>query len=137
MTLISRLCPARNLRSSMQVELREIQRKLGVTTIFVTHDQSEALSLSGRLAVMSEGTFASSERRRKLIEAGEPCARMGTIVAQVYQGRHVDLFVGCTGSSPERLLVRSAGYQAMTRWQVDAQVGISISTDEAVAFAAG
>ena len=45
----------KNLRASMQVELREIQRKLGVTTIFVTHDQSEALSLSDRLAVMSEG----------------------------------------------------------------------------------
>ena len=39
----------------MQVELKEIQRKLGVTTIFVTHDQSEALSLSDRVAVMSQG----------------------------------------------------------------------------------
>ena len=45
----------KNLRSSMQVEIKEIQRKLGVTTIFVTHDQSEALSLSDRIAVMSEG----------------------------------------------------------------------------------
>jgi len=35
----------KNLRTSMPVELREIQRQLGVTTIFVTHDQSEALSL--------------------------------------------------------------------------------------------
>ena len=42
----------RNLRASMQVEIKEIQRKLGVTTIFVTHDQSEALSLSDRIAVM-------------------------------------------------------------------------------------
>jgi spermidine/putrescine ABC transporter ATP-binding subunit len=45
----------RNLRAAMQVELRDIQRKLGVTTIFVTHDQSEALSLSDRIAVISEG----------------------------------------------------------------------------------
>jgi len=45
----------KSLRASMQVELKEIQRKLGVTTIFVTHDQSEALSLSDRIAVMSEG----------------------------------------------------------------------------------
>jgi putative spermidine/putrescine transport system ATP-binding protein/spermidine/putrescine transport system ATP-binding protein len=45
----------RNLRASMQVELRDIQRKLGVTTIFVTHDQSEALSLSDRIAVISQG----------------------------------------------------------------------------------
>src|SRR6195256_3993441 len=45
----------RNLRAAMQVELKDIQRKLGVTTIFVTHDQSEALSLSDRIAVMAEG----------------------------------------------------------------------------------
>jgi ABC-type Fe3+/spermidine/putrescine transport system ATPase subunit len=45
----------KNLRATMQVELREIQRKLGLTTIFVTHDQGEALSLSDRMAVMSEG----------------------------------------------------------------------------------
>jgi putative spermidine/putrescine transport system ATP-binding protein len=45
----------KNLRASMQFELREIQRKLGLTTIFVTHDQNEALSLSDRMAVMSEG----------------------------------------------------------------------------------
>jgi putative spermidine/putrescine transport system ATP-binding protein len=45
----------KSLRASMQVEIKEIQRKLGVTTIFVTHDQSEALSLSDRIAVMCEG----------------------------------------------------------------------------------
>jgi ABC-type Fe3+/spermidine/putrescine transport system ATPase subunit len=45
----------KHLRASMQVEVKEIQRKLGVTTIFVTHDQSEALSLSDRVAVIFEG----------------------------------------------------------------------------------
>src|SRR5437763_2610738 len=45
----------RNLRAAMQVELKDIQRKLGVTTIFVTHDQGEALSLSDRIAVIAEG----------------------------------------------------------------------------------
>jgi spermidine/putrescine ABC transporter ATP-binding subunit len=45
----------RNLRGALQVELRDIQRKLGVTTIFVTHDQSEALSLSDRIAVIAQG----------------------------------------------------------------------------------
>jgi putative spermidine/putrescine transport system ATP-binding protein/spermidine/putrescine transport system ATP-binding protein len=55
----------RNLRASMQVELKEIQRKLGVTTIFVTHDQSEALSLSDRIAVVADG------RIRQLDTPGE------------------------------------------------------------------
>ena len=45
----------RNLRAGMQIELKEIQRRLGVTTIFVTHDQGEAMSMSDRVAVMSEG----------------------------------------------------------------------------------
>ena len=45
----------RNLRGSMQVELKQIQRELGVTTIFVTHDQGEALSMSDRIAVISAG----------------------------------------------------------------------------------
>src|SRR5205085_8873286 len=45
----------RSLRASMQVELKEIVRKPEVTTSFVTHDQSEALSLSDRLAVIAQG----------------------------------------------------------------------------------
>jgi spermidine/putrescine ABC transporter ATP-binding subunit len=45
----------KSLRASMQIEVKDIQRELGLTTIFVTHDQSEALSLSDRLAVMSQG----------------------------------------------------------------------------------
>ena len=43
------------LRVSMQVELRRLQRSLGVTTIFVTHDQEEALSMADRVAVMRAG----------------------------------------------------------------------------------
>jgi ABC-type Fe3+/spermidine/putrescine transport system ATPase subunit len=43
------------LREQMRVELRELQRKLGTTFVFVTHDQSEALMLSTRIAVLNEG----------------------------------------------------------------------------------
>ena len=63
----------KNLRASMQVELREIQRKLGVTTIFVTHDQSEALSLSDRIAVMSEGRIRQVGTPAEIY--GKPCER--------------------------------------------------------------
>ncbi len=45
----------KNLRSEMQFELKQIQKRIGITTVFVTHDQSEALSLSDRIAVMSHG----------------------------------------------------------------------------------
>ncbi|MFC4277407.1 ABC transporter ATP-binding protein [Achromobacter aloeverae] len=47
----------KGLRGAMQVEIREIQRDLGVTTIFVTHDQGEALSMSDRIAVMNHGVI--------------------------------------------------------------------------------
>jgi putative spermidine/putrescine transport system ATP-binding protein len=47
----------KGLRSTMQIEIREIQRQLGVTTVFVTHDQGEALSMSDRIAVMSNGVI--------------------------------------------------------------------------------
>ncbi len=44
-----------NLRENMRVELKNIQKRIGVTSIFVTHDQSEALAMSDRIIVMSEG----------------------------------------------------------------------------------
>jgi ABC-type Fe3+/spermidine/putrescine transport system ATPase subunit len=43
------------LREVMQVELVQIQRQLGITTIFVTHDQHEAMTVANRIAVMSGG----------------------------------------------------------------------------------
>ncbi|GAA1669710.1 ABC transporter ATP-binding protein [Kribbella yunnanensis] len=45
----------RSLRQAMQVELRLLQQNLGVTTVLVTHDQEEALSLADRIVIMSDG----------------------------------------------------------------------------------
>ncbi len=47
----------RKLRETMQLEVRRLQRKLGLTTIFITHDQEEALVLSDRIAVMNQGAI--------------------------------------------------------------------------------
>jgi spermidine/putrescine transport system ATP-binding protein len=43
------------LRKAMQIELKHIQHQVGITFIYVTHDQEEALTMSDRIAVMSEG----------------------------------------------------------------------------------
>ncbi len=43
------------LRDEMQIEIKRLQRELGITSLFVTHDQTEALSLSDRVCVMSQG----------------------------------------------------------------------------------
>jgi iron(III) transport system ATP-binding protein len=51
------------LREAMRAELRTLQRETGVTTLYVTHDQTEALSMSNRVAVMKDG---------KIVQAGSP-----------------------------------------------------------------
>ena len=45
----------KNLRYQMQVEIKEIQRRLGMTVVYVTHDQEEAMNMSDRIAIMNNG----------------------------------------------------------------------------------
>jgi putative spermidine/putrescine transport system ATP-binding protein len=56
------------LREQMQIELKELQRELGITFIFVTHDQEEALSLSDRVAVFNAGRIEQLGTPRELYE---------------------------------------------------------------------
>jgi putative spermidine/putrescine transport system ATP-binding protein len=51
------------LREQMQEELKQLQRQLGITFVFVTHDQGEALSMADRVAIFNEG---------KIVQAGSP-----------------------------------------------------------------
>jgi spermidine/putrescine ABC transporter ATP-binding subunit len=70
----------RRLRQEMQVELKEIQRKSGVTTIFVTHDQEEALTLSDRIAIIDQG---------RVMQVGAPAEiyeRPATVFAAQFLG---------------------------------------------------
>ena len=57
------------LRKTMQIELKQLQRKLGITFIFVTHDQEEALSMSDRVVVMHEGCIEQVGTPRQVYEA--------------------------------------------------------------------
>ena len=52
----------RKLRQQMQFELKELQKRLGVTLVFVTHDQEEALAMSDRIAVMNAGPRRAGRR---------------------------------------------------------------------------
>jgi ABC-type Fe3+/spermidine/putrescine transport system ATPase subunit len=58
----------KKLREEMRSELREIQRAVGITTIFVTHDQAEALGLSDRIAVMHAGRVEQLGSPREIYE---------------------------------------------------------------------
>jgi iron(III) transport system ATP-binding protein len=54
------------LREEMRVELRRLQKQIGVTTIYVTHDQNEALAMSDRIAVMENGRIVQMDEPREI-----------------------------------------------------------------------
>jgi spermidine/putrescine ABC transporter ATP-binding subunit len=140
----------RNLRGAMQVELKQIQRSLGVTTIFVTHDQSEALSMSDRIAVMSAGRirqvatpgdiyrrpadrFVASFIGDVSVLAGRLAARRGDAADVAIGDVHVDVPAAALGSlaigdrldifiRPEHLTVAARGAPGSLTGTVAAQV---------------
>jgi ABC-type Fe3+/spermidine/putrescine transport system ATPase subunit len=78
------------LREEMRIEIAELQRRLQITTIFVTHDQSEALVMSDRIAVMNAG---------RIEQVGSP--------ADIYErpaSRFVAEFIGRMNLFPGRLV---------------------------------
>jgi ABC-type Fe3+/spermidine/putrescine transport system ATPase subunit len=77
----------------MQIELRQLQREVGITFVFVTHDQEEALSMSDRIAVMDKGKVLQVADPRTLYEA--PSSRavasfIGTM--NIFEGRVAHVF---------------------------------------------
>ena len=56
------------LRQQMQIELKQIQREVGITTVFVTHDQDEALALCDRIAIFEQGRIAQMGRPADIYE---------------------------------------------------------------------
>ena len=59
----------KKLREQMQIELRQLQQQVGITFVFVTHDQEEALTLSDRIAVMSSGNVLEISSPTDLYES--------------------------------------------------------------------
>ncbi len=61
-------CLDLKLRQAMQVELKRIQREVGITFVYVTHDQNEALTMSDRIAVMNDGVIEHLGPPREIYE---------------------------------------------------------------------
>ncbi|MEZ5805168.1 MAG: ABC transporter ATP-binding protein [Rhizobiaceae bacterium] len=61
----------KNLREHMKAEIKALHRKTGVTVIYVTHDQSEALALSDRVVVMRDGRISGHRRARHAVSASD------------------------------------------------------------------
>lgn len=85
----------KKLRERMQLELRALQREVGITFVFVTHDQEEALTLSDRVAVMSQGRIVQCSPPLELYEQPE--------------NRFVAEFVGEMNFFPGRVLASAPG----------------------------
>jgi iron(III) transport system ATP-binding protein len=83
------------LREEMVFELKRLQRELGVTTVYVTHDQQEALAMSNRVAVMSEGRIRQIGRPRDVYE--KPASRF------------VADFIGTSNFIDARIAEKSSG----------------------------
>jgi spermidine/putrescine ABC transporter ATP-binding subunit len=105
----------KNLRAEMQVELKQIQRRVGITTVFVTHDQGEALSLSDRIAVMSNGVI------QQISEPGEVYRRPSN--------SFVASFIGDINRIPGRVVGRDG---TRARVQIAGGPAVSLDSDAAV-----
>jgi spermidine/putrescine transport system ATP-binding protein len=84
------------LRKAMQLELKALNREVGATFIYVTHDQEEALTMSDRIAVMSEG---------RILQVDSPAA-----MYESPRTRFVADFIGQTNFLDGRLLDRDGGF---------------------------
>ncbi len=90
----------KKLREEMQVELRDLQRRVGITTIFVTHDQEEALALSDRVVVMHAGRLVQVGTPAEIYERPRTSFVAGFIgVANFFEGR----IAPADGAGPPRI----------------------------------
>jgi iron(III) transport system ATP-binding protein len=83
------------LRESLRFELKRLQRELGVTSVYVTHDQTEALALSSKIAVMQDGRVRQVGRPRDVYERPE--------------SRFVAEFIGSSNFLPGTVMSAAAG----------------------------
>jgi putative spermidine/putrescine transport system ATP-binding protein len=98
------------LRQEVRVEIRELQRQLGLTTVMVTHDQEEALTMADRLVVMNEGAVRQVGTQRDLYErpadrfvagfVGRSTFLAGTIEAPDRFRSKGGLVLACAGGRP-------------------------------------
>jgi putative spermidine/putrescine transport system ATP-binding protein len=84
------------LRDEMRIELRQIQRRVGITTVFVTHDQAEALAMSDRVAVMNRG---------RIVRVGAP-----TAIYDRPANEFVSSFIGQTNRTEGEVVGTEDGY---------------------------
>lgn len=106
----------KNLRERMQLEIKHIQEKVGITTISVTHDQQEALTMSDRICVMNHGTIeqiaSPEEIYKKPINrfVAEFIGEINLLRGEIKDIKGDQLFVQLTGNSSYSIVVSGEGH---------------------------
>ena len=98
----------KNLRYHMQTEIKDIQRRLGMTVVFVTHDQEEAMNMSDRIAIMDAGRLVQVGPPREVYERPETAFAgrflgEANLIAGVAQGHSLRLPGGAMLSAANAL----------------------------------
>ncbi|UFS58680.1 ABC transporter ATP-binding protein [Subtercola endophyticus] len=122
----------KQLREQMQVEIKRIQQQVGITTLSVTHDQAEAMTMSDRVAIMHEGQFVQVDTPEDLYRKPINIYVAGFLgEANLFPTVGRDLLpdgvrAGQTGTAvirPEDLAVIDSGVST-SRWVVEGQLRI-------------
>jgi putative spermidine/putrescine transport system ATP-binding protein len=101
------------LRREMQIELKALQREVGITFVFVTHDQEEALTMSDRIAVFNNGVIEQVATPFELYEQPATSFVAGFVgTSNLLEGHVAEQILGETGTfsiRPEKIRLREAG----------------------------
>ena len=107
------------LRQQMQIELKELQREVGITFIFVTHDQEEALTMSDRIAVFDKGKIQQLDRPAAIYERPKNEFVAGFVgVSNLISGEAAEKLLGKQGTftvRPEKIRIESKGAPGVIR----------------------
>ncbi|MER9852038.1 ABC transporter ATP-binding protein [Mesorhizobium sp. M0106] len=125
----------KQLRENMQLELKRLQKSVGTTMVFVTHDQSEALTMSDRIVVMNEGKVEQIGTPEEIYET--PRSRF--VASFIGESNFLDArLIGKTDQGP---LLDVAGLQVRATWQgFERQTGpviLMIRPEKIIPLAAG
>jgi spermidine/putrescine ABC transporter ATP-binding subunit len=111
----------KKLREEMQIELRQLQQRVGITFVFVTHDQEEALTLSDRIAVMNEGQILQVATPHELYErpasraVAEFIGQMNLLEVEVVDIEADSVTVSCPALGENKVSVGSSSFRCGQR----------------------
>jgi putative spermidine/putrescine transport system ATP-binding protein len=133
------------LREEMQIELKSLQKKLGITFVYVTHDQGEALSMADRVAVFNRGRIEQLAAPRELylrpstafvarfvgsanVADAALAQKLGAATPFAVRAENIDVQSESVSSSPDALVAPGAVlavqfHGAASRWQVQLDSG--------------